>query len=170
MEVERGAVVDEPGLVLPDKYVRVLSRAIHVRNQRVEPDNVRGKLRQDPPAVGDRVEPGRAGKIAEAEIQAAAPLQEVLDLSVRLSEPEAFGKLDDCWVGHRQAHYAREPGGNRLGNECLWPLSGAAELKDELTRLIGVDDSRQRAPLTEGEDIPGRGVVGEWHGIIAAID
>ena len=45
LEVERRAVVDQPDAAVPEQQVRVLRRAVDVRRQRVEPDDVGGELR-----------------------------------------------------------------------------------------------------------------------------
>ena len=44
VEVERGAVVDQPQPAVPEQQVRVLRGAVDVRHERVEPDDVGGEL------------------------------------------------------------------------------------------------------------------------------
>ena len=57
MDVERGAVVDQPGAALPDQQVRVAVGPIGIGHQSVEPDQPRGELR------GDQVGRGGASKL-----------------------------------------------------------------------------------------------------------
>ena len=43
--VDRGSMVDQPELAMPELEVRIARGAIDVGEERVEPDDVRGKLR-----------------------------------------------------------------------------------------------------------------------------
>ena len=43
VDVERGAVVDQPRPAVPDEQVRVLGGSVRVRRQGVEPDDIGGE-------------------------------------------------------------------------------------------------------------------------------
>ncbi len=43
--VDRGSMVDQPELAMPEQQVRIARGAIDIGEERIEPDDVRGKLR-----------------------------------------------------------------------------------------------------------------------------
>ena len=42
--VDRGSVVDQPELAMPEQEVRITRSAIDIREERIEPNDVRSKL------------------------------------------------------------------------------------------------------------------------------
>src|SRR5258705_6699446 len=81
MDVERGAVVDEPRPAVPDEHVGIFRRAVRVGDKGVEPDDVSGpvRIRHD---VRGRVERQRAGQEVEPDVLPDARDDQVLDLIV----------------------------------------------------------------------------------------
>jgi hypothetical protein len=102
VEVEGGAVVDQPQPSVPDEQVRVPRGAVDVRDERVEPDDLGRAVR-----VGVRVGRGRerqrARQEVHAQVRSRARQQEVLDLRVGLGAPDRRVELDDRQLGHGQA-------------------------------------------------------------------
>jgi hypothetical protein len=84
-------VVDEPRAAAPDHEVGVARRAVGVGDERVEPHEPRAKSGVDEVAGGERVEVERAVEVAERDVGAGAPLEQVLDLGVALDAPELGG-------------------------------------------------------------------------------
>ena len=93
VEVQRGAVVDQPEAVVPPEEVRVLRRAIDVRHERVEPDDVGGEVGIGGGA-GGRAERQRARQEVDAEVEPVAREQQVLDLGVGLGAADRGVELD----------------------------------------------------------------------------
>ena len=104
--VEGGAVVDEPDAAVPDEQVGVVGRAVHVLEQRVQPDRLGRHLRVDL-RPGGRLVGQRPGQEVEAQVQAGAGLQQVPDLGVGLGRPELGLDGEEGDHGHREARRAR---------------------------------------------------------------
>ena len=71
VEVERGAVVDQPQPVVPDQQVRVARGAVDVRGERVEPHDVGRQAGIGAPRPARRVGQ-RAGQEVHAQVRAGA--------------------------------------------------------------------------------------------------
>ena len=153
MHVQRGTMVDQPRLPLPDQQVRVARRAIGIGDERIEPDQRRGKRSVHHVMRRNRIEVERPIQIAQPDVDAATRLQQVLDLRIRLALPEAIRQVDDRQLRHRQFQSARDAMRDDLGNQHLCALAGTAELGDEQAAAVGVDDGGKRAPLTERLDV-----------------
>ena len=158
VDVQRGAVVDEPRPAVPDEEVRVLGRAIRVRHERIEPDDVGREVGIDDVARGrrSRVERQRTGQEVHAQVQAAAGAHQVVDLLVRLGVAEGRVDLDRHEVGHGQADRPGQLAGQPFGDERARPLAGAAELDHVQAVVVGLDEAGQRAALAQGRHVPRR--------------
>ena len=106
VEVQRGTVVDEPELAMPDQQVRVARGAIDVAHERVEPDDRRGE--RGIRLVDHWIERDRSRQVVEREVEAAARADQVLDFRVGLGAREVGIELDEDDLRHRQAKRARE--------------------------------------------------------------
>ena len=149
-------MVDQPHPAVPHEQVRIPRGAVDVRRQRVEPDDIGGDggVRREPGA-GDVRE--RAREEVDAEVDADARDDQLLDLGVRLGRAERRVELDRDEFGDEQAERAGELTDDHLGDERPHPLAGAAELDDVQPVVVGLRESRQRAALPERGDVPGRG-------------
>ena len=163
VEVERRAVVDEPEPVVPEQQVRVLGRAIDVRHERVEPDDVGRE-----PGIGRgarrRAERKRGREEVDAEVRARARHEEVLDLGVRLRPSEHRVELDEREPRHEEPEGPRELAGDDLRDERFSALSCAAELEDVEAVVARLDERGQGAAFAERRDVAGGGDVLELHG------
>ena len=150
VEVERGAVVDEPRVAVPDQEVGVAPRAVDVGGEGVEPQDVgRGVGRGWPrPVVAER-----AGQEVDAEVEAQAGGEQVLDLLVGLVLGDGRLQVDDGHPRHVEAERPRQLADDDLGDEDLDALPGSAELQHVGAEVVGLDDARQRATLLEGGDV-----------------
>ena len=163
MEVERGTVVDQPQAVVPDQQVRVLGGAVDVRHECVEPDDVGGELGGGRGADGRAVRQGRRKKV-DAEVQALARHEQILDLGIRLGATECRVELDEREPRDEQPERARELAGDDLGEERLAALSRAAKLEDVEAVVVGLDERGQRPALPKRGDVAGGGDALELHG------
>ncbi len=161
VEVERGAVIDQPEPVVPDEHVGVARRAVEVAHERVEPDDARRELGVGLPR--ERIERDRAGQVVEREVerrraiaQLGAGADQVLDLGVGLGARQVGVDQGEDDLGNRQAGGARQLAGDELGDQCARPLAGAAELEHVEAIVVALDDRRQRAALAQRRDVAGR--------------
>ena len=158
MDIQRRAMVDEPGATVPDEEVRVLGRPVRVGDEAVEPDD-RGRSfrvhRRERRGRG-RVEHQRPGQEVEPEIATAARPDEVLDLLVRLGVTERGIELHGDEVGHEQPERSSELAAEPLGDQCPGPLPGAAELHDIHPLVVRLDQAWQRAALAERRHVARR--------------
>ena len=140
---------------MPDEQVRVLRRAVGVRDERVEPDDVGREVGVDHLARRrrGRVERQRAGQEVHPEVQPAALPDQVVDLLVGLGVAERRVDLDPDEVGHGQADRACQLAGQPLRDERARPLPGAAELDDVQPVVVRLDEAGQRAALAQGRHV-----------------
>jgi hypothetical protein len=153
---ERRAVVDEPGAPVPDEQVRVARRAVDVGRERVEPDDVGRQLGID---IGHRggCEGERPGQEVDAEVDAGARAQQVLDLGIGLGARELGGQRDRHELGDRQPQPPRQLAHDDLGHERRRPLPRAAVLRDVQPVVVGLHQAGQRPALPQGLDVAGSG-------------
>ena len=104
-------------------------RSIDVRHERVEPDDRRSELGVGRGA-GGRAERQRAGQEVDAEIEAGARDEQILDLGIGLGASERRVELDEREPWYEQPERTRELSGDDLGDERLAPLTCPAELED----------------------------------------
>ena len=126
MKVERRPVIYQPELAMPDQYVGVAERAVHVRRVGVEPD--RGGRQRGLRFLYQRVEGDRTRQVVEREIKPRAGLDEVLNLGVRLRASEHRVKLYEDYLRHGQAQRAAYLARHQLRDERFRPLPGSSEL------------------------------------------
>lgn len=143
-----GAVVDDPQIAAVHQQVGVAPGAVDVVHERVEPDDPAGLLGGH--REGERVEAEGAGEEVHAEVGAAAGLQQLLYLLVGFAEAEHDVELHGHQPGHPESEPAGQFAADDLGDERLAALSGAGELHDVQTEVVGLDESRQGAALTQG--------------------
>ena len=133
-------------------------RAVDVRHERVEPDDVGGEPRVEG-RIGRRRERQRPGQEVHAEVRAGAVEDQLLDLGVRLGVAELGGHVDDDELGNRQAERASQLARDDLRHERAAPLPGAAELRDVHPVVVGLEQAGQRPALTQWRDVAGGGDV-----------
>jgi hypothetical protein len=98
LQEQRGAVVDQPQVAVPDEHVRVARGAVDVHDQRVEPHDRRGQLGVQ--ALARALVVGqRAGQEVHADVQAGRRGEEVLDLLVGLGDRQVGGQVDEDELG-----------------------------------------------------------------------
>src|SRR5690606_35829805 len=152
VEIERGAVVDHPELILPHQQVHVARRAVDIGDQRVEPDDGRCQFRRHP-GVHCRVERERARQVSQPEIGPDAAPQDVLNLRVGLAAAELGVEHHDRGRRDRQIEGEREPGGDRLRHQRLGALPGTPEFDHERSSAVGIDHGREGSSLTERDGV-----------------
>ena len=157
VDVQRRAVVDEPGPAMPHQQVRVLRGAIRVGDQRVQPHDVRRERRIDDRAGRrrGRVEGQRAGQEVHAQVAPRARANEVVDLLVGLCVAEGRIDLDRDDVGDRQTDRPADLAGQPLRDERAGTLAGAAELDDVQALVVRLDEAGQRAALPQRGHVSG---------------
>ena len=146
------------------EQVRVARRAVDVGRQRVEPHDVGGQLGVDAGHRGRR-ERQRAGQEVDAEVDAGAGAEQVLDLRVGLGARQLAGssaRVTSSGTGRpsRRAELADDD----LGHERARPLPGAAELGDVEPVVVGLHQPGQRPALAQGLDVARGGDVAERTG------
>src|ERR1700760_1915612 len=75
MEVERGAMIDQPEFFIPPEHIGIAGCAVYIEQERVQPDDLRGEFlvqRSD-----GRVESERTREIVQREIQSLAGFEQV---------------------------------------------------------------------------------------------
>ncbi len=156
VDVQRRAVVDQPWPAVPHEQVRVLRRSVRVGHEGIEPDDVGGEVRVDPSGPWPRrVERQRARQEVHPEVQAAARVDQVVDLLVGLGVAQGRVDLDADELGHGQPDGPRDLAGQPLGHERPRTLAGAAELHDVQPVVVRLDQTGQRAALAQGRDVAG---------------
>ena len=158
VDVQRCPVVDQPGPAVPDEEIGVARRPVGIGRERVEPDDRRGVPRIDL-RRGARVERQGPRQEVEAQVQAAAAMDEILELLVGLGVAEAAVDLDRDEFGDRKPERPTDLTGQPLRDERARTLACGAELHDVQPVIVGLDQARQRATLAQGRDIAGGGHV-----------
>jgi len=120
MEIERGAMVDEPEAPVPHQQVRVARRAIDVGYISVEPDDFGGEVRLG--LLDNRVECDRAGQVVKAQVLALDPEKRLIRLSMKQLVPTG---LDEYLAEHKEGDI----------------VTG---------RMVEISDGRARVELGEG--------------------
>src|SRR5688500_3050149 len=87
-----------------------------------------------------------------------ARAQHVLNLGIRLTSPKWCRYLDECEIWNRKSHGPRQHCDDELRDEGLGALARTAELHDEQTAAVGIDDSRQRSAFAERLQVSRGGV------------
>src|SRR4029078_8328490 len=90
--------------------------------------------------VNKRDNMSRAGKIVDREVEAAAVVDQRVDLGIRLGPRQVGLELGEDDFGYRQAEGAPDRSGDQLGDARLRPLPGAAELEDVHPFVIRLED------------------------------
>jgi hypothetical protein len=152
LEVERGAVVDEPEPLVPLEQVGVPRGAVDVRDERVEEHDARSGRRVGREA-GDRIEGDAAGQVVEPEVEPGARLERHADLGIGLARGELSVEIDEHELGHGEPGRARELTRHELGHEGLVPLPRAAQLHDVEAEVVRLDERRHRAALPERKHV-----------------
>ena len=152
VEGQRGAVVDEVRRTVPAQHVDVAPGAVHVADERVEPQHPPREPRVDRERAGVEVE--RSGQEVHAQVQAGAAAQQVLDLLVRLRDAERRVQLDRHQLRDRQPQPAGQLSADHLRDEHRQALPGAGVLDDVGAEVVGLHQARQRPALTQRRDVP----------------
>jgi hypothetical protein len=127
----------------------------HVRDERIEPDDVRGFIRVDV-RVGSRVEHQRAGQEIETEIKPAAAMDEILQLLVGLGITQPRIDIDEHELRNGQPDGPGDLTRQPFGNEGPRTLAGAMELDDVEAVVVRLDQAGKGATLAQGRDVAGR--------------
>ena len=115
-----------------------------------------------PAAATAPAERQRTGQEVHPQVQAVAGPDEVVDLLVRLGVAERAGDLDADQVRHGQADRPADLAGEPLGDQRARTLAGPAELDHVEPVIVGLDESGQRAALTQRRHVA-RGDHGPHH-------
>ncbi len=162
MEVERGAMIDQPQLPMPHQHVRIARRAIDVTDVRVEPDDARAEL--DRRLIDAGIEHDRSWQVVQREVQAGARFDQGVNFRVRLGPGQVLGHVGEDDVRHRQLEPARELARQQLGNQRPDTLSGAAELQHVHAVVVRLDDRRQGAAFAKRRHVAGHANGAHGHG------
>ena len=102
VDIQRGAVIDEPWPAVPHEQVRVLHGSVRVGDERIEPHDVGGEGRIDDLARRRRggVERERTGQEIHPEVQPAAGSDEIVDLLVGLGVAQRRIDVDPDEIRH----------------------------------------------------------------------
>ena len=142
------------------------ARAVDVAGVRVEPDD--GRSEQRVGLVGDRIEGDRAA----ADSRSARLSPALARISCWISgsgsvRARSAIELDEHDLGHGEPGGAREFSDDDFRDQHLGSLAGTAKLEHVHAGVVGFDDGRQRAALTQRRDVAG-GVDGaELHSRVA---
>ena len=153
VEVQRGPVVDEPDVTVPDQQVGVAPGAVDVLDQRVEPEQLAGEVLVHGPA--QRVEPGGAGEEVHGEVEARARPEQILDLLVRLARGDPRVQVGEGELRRPQAERAGQLTRDDLRDERERPLARATELEHVGAEVVGLHETRQAAALPERGQVTG---------------
>ena len=93
-------MVDHPQVVVPQQQVGVAPGAVDVGGERVEPQDARADVRAGGLLA---VVPERAGQEVDAEVEAGAGVEQVLDLLVGLVASDLRVELERHQTGRRAA-------------------------------------------------------------------
>jgi len=100
LRIKRRAVVDQPGAPVPGQQVRVSWRAVQVHHERVEPHDVGTEV-----GIGDssrrRGEAERTRQEVDAQVQADACDQQILDLRIGLGHADLRVEIHQHELGYR---------------------------------------------------------------------
>ena len=156
MDVQRGAVVDQPRPAVPHEQVRVLrrsgrgwSRGRRARRRRPRTSG-RSTLARVAAAGLNASAPGR--KSIPRFSPPLAPTRSWISSSGSASPSAGSTSIADE-VGHGQADRPAELAGQPLGDERARALAGAAELDDVQPVVVGLDEAGQRAALAQGRHV-----------------
>jgi hypothetical protein len=151
VEVQRGAVVDDPHAVVPAQQVGVAPGPVDVRDERVEPQDPRA----DPLRAARQlaVVAERSRQEIDAEVGSGAGVEQVLHLFVGFVARNCRVEVEHDQAGRRQPDPLGQPAGDHLGDEHAGALSGAAELADIGAEVVALNDPGQAAALSERGDV-----------------
>ena len=154
-------MVDQPRAPVPVDEVGVRDGPVRVRDERVQPDDIGRHGRVDD-RRGGRVERQGAGQEVEAEVDATAPVDEVLQLLVGLGVAEPGIDIDEHEVRHRQTQRTGDLAGQPFRHQRARSLARAVELHHVQAIVVRLDETGQRAALTQRRHIAGRGDVARF--------
>lgn len=146
MEVERSAMVNEPGSSGPPHDVRVPGGAVDIADECIEPDGPGGEFGIH--VVRRRVEVQRAFEVAVPDVESTAAPQNVLNLGVGLTPSERRVELDRGHVWHLELECLGETAHDDLRDQGSRTLARASELHDE--------QPPSRVSSTPGSEPPSR--------------
>ena len=153
VEVERGAVVDQPEVAVPDQQVGVAPAAVDVGDERVQPERPRGDVGRD---LERRVEAEGAGQEVDAQVEAQAGVEQVLHLLVGLVAGDPLLELQHHQSRRAQVEPERQLADDHLGDQHGQALAGATELADVGAQVVGLDDAGERSALAQRCHVAGR--------------
>ena len=153
LAVERGAVVDQPGLVVPGEEVRVARGAVDVGDQGIEEDDV-GRQPGVEILLGGKGEGQSSGQEVHAQVGPRACLDQFLDLRVRFGVTEFGGHVDQHQFRHRQSDLPGYLPGHHLRHQRSRALAGAAKLDHPGAVVVTFDQPRQGAAFAERSHVP----------------
>src|SRR5262245_53638770 len=104
MEIERGAMINEPESPMPDQHVRVARRSVNICHIRVEPNDRRGEIRVG--TLRHRIKRYGTWQIVKREIEAVARPDQVLYLRIGLGAGEFGVEFDKDDFRHWQPRRA----------------------------------------------------------------
>ena len=113
--VDGGAVVYQPKSLVPEQQVGIARRAVHVRHERVEPDDVGRELWRDEVAAVGGIERERAGQEVHSQIEPGARVEQILYLRIGLRATERGVELHEHQLGHVEPEPAGELAREQLG-------------------------------------------------------
>ena len=148
VEIERCSVVYEPCLVVPHQHIRIAGRAVDIGEKCVEPHYVRRFA--GPDRVGIGIISHGAPQEVEAEVEATAPPQKILDLLVGLGAPEIVAQIEHHQLRHPQTESAGHLAPYQLGNERLGAMACATVLHYISEAVVGFHQARERSPSRRG--------------------
>jgi hypothetical protein len=152
MEVERGAVVDDPEVVVPEQQVGVVPRSVDVRAERVEPQHPGGDLcvRGEVAVVAEG-----AGQEVDAEVDPDTGAEQVLHLLVGLVAGQVRPEVEEHLSWRAEPDPLGQARDDHLRDQHPQSLPGAAELADVGAEVVGLDDAGEAAALPERRDVAG---------------
>lgn len=159
VEVQRGAVVDQPQPAVPDQQVRIAPAAVDVGGEGVQPEDA-GSLRRVGGVAGVPAE--RAGQEVDRQVQPDAGGEQILHLFVGLVLADRGVELERTELGNPQSQPPRELPDDHLRHQHLQALTRAAELGDVGSQVACLDDAGQRTPLAQRGHIA-KGLHGRDH-------
>src|ERR1700743_2088623 len=120
MEIQRGAMVYQPKLVMPGKHIGIAGRAVYIHQQAIQPDYFRGQQRIN--LCNYRIESYSARQVMQRQVKSGAGFQQILYFFVGLCAAEGFIQVGEYDLGYFKTDSTGNFTTDQLGDQRLWPL------------------------------------------------
>jgi hypothetical protein len=157
VKIQRSAVVDEPGLAVPEQEIRISWRPIDARHERIQQHDARGLEGIDHVPGAARhpwIERDAARQVVEAEVQPGAPIERRENLGIGLGRGECAIEIDQHELGHGESQRSPDFSSDELRDQRLFALACAAQFDNVKTEIVRFEERGDRAALTKRHHVP----------------